>query len=199
MYNNYMIPENNGLKEEIRSLLEWCEKKDTEGELGNTFFEAPIEESKMTKWEEENGVKIPDSYKEWLRFTEKCRIDGTTASFWGPDEFHSEYMPENLVVIGEVVGDGEVVCFSKDTGEFMEYFEGNIEKKYSYFSGVVCEILRMMGKRQKCNNNDEFYEQLKKLKEILAKKLNGTDGDIAIYRQLKEIDERLKNKKGNKN
>ena len=140
MYNNYMIPENNGLKEEIRSLLEWCEKKDTEGELGNTFFEAPIEESKMTKWEEENSVKIPDSYKEWLRFTEKCRIDGTTASFWGPDEFHSEYMPENLVVIGEVVGDGEVVCFSKDTGEFVNYFEGKVEERNIDFGKKILGI-----------------------------------------------------------
>ena len=162
MYNNYMIPENNGLKEEIRSLLEWCEKKDNEGELGKTFFEAPIEESKMTKWEEENGVKIPDSYKEWLRFTGKCRIDGTTASFWGPDEFHSDYVPENLVVIGEVVGDGEVVCFSKDTGEFVKLFESKRDRYKSF--GEIIRFINKINDDSPILSNEEYLELLEKIK-----------------------------------
>ena len=47
--------------------------------------------------------KVPESYKEWLGFSGKCRIAGNTATFWGPNEFHSEYVPEGLVAIGELM------------------------------------------------------------------------------------------------
>ena len=124
------VPENNSLKKEIEELLEWCEKKEKEEELGRTYFNEPVSDEKMTRWEEENGVKIPESYKEWLRFTEKCMIDGTTANFWGPDEFNSNYVPEDLVVIGEMIGDGEVVCFSKETGAFVRFFDGYYDEEY---------------------------------------------------------------------
>ena len=36
----------------------------------------------MINWEERNRAKIPESYKEWLRFSGKCRIAGNTATFW---------------------------------------------------------------------------------------------------------------------
>lgn len=173
MYN-CSIPENNSLKEEIRELLEWCEKTDCENGATGSFFNAPVEELKMTKWEEENGIKIPESYKEWLRFSEKCRIDGTTATFWGPDEFHSNYVPEDLVVIGEMVGDGEVVCFSKAKGEFVGYFEGGICERYSSFRGVINEVLRMIGKVDESKNDEEeIKEMLRKLEEIRKKRNQG--------------------------
>lgn len=170
MYN-CNVPDNNSLKAEIEELLEWCEKNDIEDECQGSYFEEPIEESKMSKWEEENNVKIPESYKEWLRFSRKCRIDGTTATFWGPDEFHSEYVPEDFVVIGEMVGDGEVVCFSKSKGEFVEYFEGRVwGKHYSNFSEVLKEVLRMMGKIEITEKDkEEVKEMLRKLEEIRKK------------------------------
>ena len=162
MYNNGGIPEKNSLKEEIRSLLEWCEKKESEGELGRTFFDAPIEEDKMTKWEEKNGVKIPESYKEWLRFSEKCWIDGTTAAFWGPDEFHSEYVQEDLVVIGAVIGDGEVVCFSKETGEFVRLFESR-RTGYKSFDEIVSFICKTID-ASPILSEEEYHELLEKIK-----------------------------------
>lgn len=59
-----------------------------------------------------------------------------------PEVFHSEYVPEDLVVIGEMAGDGEVVCFSKETGEFVEYFEGEINNKMSDFDQVIHIIFK---------------------------------------------------------
>lgn len=136
------VPENNSLKAEIEEILKLCNEAEEKGE-GSSYFKAPVSEEEMTQWEEANGVKIPESYKEWLRFTGKCRIIGNTATFWGPKEFNSDYVPEELVVIGEMVGDGEVVCFSKETGEFVEYFEGKDNGKYKDFSGVLKEVIRM--------------------------------------------------------
>mgnify|MGYP004669358749 FL=1 len=56
----------------------------------------------MINWEERNRTKILESYKEWLRFSGKCRIAGNTATFWGTNEFRSDHVPEGLVVIGEM-------------------------------------------------------------------------------------------------
>lgn len=156
MYN-CSIPENNSLKEEIRELLEWCEKTDCENGATGSFFNAPVEELKMTKWEEENGIKIPESYKDWLRFSEKCRIDRTTATFWGPDEFHSNYVPEDLVVIGEMVGDGEVVCFSKKAGTIVNFFEGHIIEEENDFSQKIKAIIRTL------QNDNGLSEEAKNL------------------------------------
>ena len=137
MYTKIGIPENNSLKSKIEELYEWCDKRDNDDELGKTYFNEPIDEDKLNKWEEANGVKIPETYKEWLRFTEKCLIDGSSAMFWGTDDFHHNFMPDNLTVIGEMSGDGEVVCFSNDNGEFMGYYEGDITYRTNDFSQVI--------------------------------------------------------------
>ena len=115
-------------------------KADNDDELGKTYFNEPIDEDKLNKWEEANGVKIPETYKEWLRFTEKSLIDGSSAMFWGTDDFHHNFMPDNLTVIGEMSGDGEVVCFSNDNGEFMGYYEGDITYRTNDFSQVIDQI-----------------------------------------------------------
>ncbi len=136
------IPENNSLKTEIEEILKLC--KESEAEYGEkaSYFNEPVSEQEMTEWEEANSVKIPESYKEWLRFTGKCRIVSNTATFWGPKEFHSNFVPEDLVVIGEMVGDGEVVCFSKSSGEFVRFFEGKENGTHIKFDGILKAILQ---------------------------------------------------------
>lgn len=161
------IPENNSLKKEIEELLDLCEKKEKEDELGRTYFNEPVSEEKMTRWEEENGVKIPESYKEWLRFTEKCMIDGTTANFWGPDEFNSNYVPEDLVVIGEMIGDGEMVCFSKESGEFVSFFEYRINEMYKDFNDIMIQIMGLLGKKVTYEDGHEVTQN--ELAEIMKK------------------------------
>lgn len=157
------VPENNSLKAEIEEILKLCDEAEEKGE-GSSYFKEPVSEEEMTQWEEANGVKIPESYKEWLRFTGKCRIVSNTATFWGPKEFHSDYVPEELVVIGEMVGDGEVVCFSKETGEFVEYFEGRAHGTYGDFNGVLKEILRTL-KNEPAISHERIQEILAMLKE----------------------------------
>lgn len=138
------IPENNSLKTEIEEILKLC--KESEAEYGEkaSYFNEPVSEQEMTEWEEANGVKIPESYKEWLRFTGKCRIVSNTATFWGPKEFHSNFVPEDLVVIGEMVGDGEMVCFSKSKGEFVRFFEGKENGTYREFNSFLKVIMRTL-------------------------------------------------------
>ena len=140
--SNYNVPENNSLKKEIKKLLKLCKENDEESGAEDSYFEEPIEEQKLIDWEKENGIVIPESYKEWLRFSRKCRIVRNTAKFWGPDEFHSNYVPDDFVVIGEMVGDGEVVCFSKKTGKFILLFEGN-EEIIDTFDKVIRKVINI--------------------------------------------------------
>ena len=155
MYTKIGIPENNSLKSKIEELYEWCDKRDNDDELGKTYFNEPIDEDKLNKWEEANGVKIPETYKEWLRFTEKCLIDGSSAMFWGTDDFHHNFMPDNLTVIGEMSGDGEVVCFSNDNGEFMGYYEGDITYRTNDFSQVIDQIFERNKKKKAEMEHDD--------------------------------------------
>lgn len=143
MYNHENISKENPLKDQIEELLQACEKNDEENGGPDSFFEDPIEEGVMTKWEEENGVEIPESYKDWLRFSRKSQINIHTAAFWGPEEFHSEYVPEDLVVIGALVGDGEMVTFSKTSKKFICWFEGQVNEEFTDFSEVLKEVISM--------------------------------------------------------
>ncbi|MBP5595299.1 MAG: hypothetical protein J6Y02_07950, partial [Pseudobutyrivibrio sp.] len=76
MYKELSVPEND-LKDVITELLEYCDEKEEEGELGKTKFSSPVSEEEIENWEKENGVEIPETYKQWLRFTGDCIIDGT--------------------------------------------------------------------------------------------------------------------------
>lgn len=172
--SKYNVPENNSLRDEIEELLELCEKAKEEYGENSSIFAQGIEEKEMTDWEKENGITIPESYKEWLRFSALCQIRQTLVSFNPPSEFHSEYVPEDFIVIGTMIGDGEVICFSKTSGEFIEFYEGHINRRYEDFCEVLNEVLRMLGKPQNNSNEDEEIEtMLKKLAEIRRQRSQG--------------------------
>ena len=163
--------ENNKFKEEIETILELCDDSE-EMNISRSYFDVPIDEEEILAWEQKTGVTIPEDYKEWLRFSRECRIDGPTARFWRPKNFPSKYIPDDLVVIGEMVGDGELVCFSKESGQFVSFFEGSINLHYEDFKEVLKEIIESfrvsLGKPSK--EYQDFLDKVgKKLEEFLRK------------------------------
>ena len=164
------VPENNSLKKEIRKLLELCKKDEKDNGEKRNYFNAPITEEEMINWEERNRAKIPESYKEGLRFSGKCCIAGNTATFWGPNEFHSDYVPKGLVVIGEIIGDGEVVCFSKNEGIFVRVFEGKTTE-LNDFACVLKEIIKLMDDKP-ILSQERYLEILQKIKEKKDREIN---------------------------
>ncbi len=192
MYKELSVPENE-LKDVIAELLEYCDEKEEEGELGKTKFSNPVSEEEIEAWEKENGVKIPESYKQWLRFTGDCIIDGTTAEFYSPKNFRTEYVPDDLVIIGEEVGDGEVVCFSKETGSIMSYFEGDVDIEYDTFDKAIKEVLRMMGKDEDITKESlSELDKLKQMRENVLENLKELGGNDEICLELlKELEEEI--------
>ncbi len=159
--SKYNIPENNSLKKEIEELIRLCKKAEEEYGENSSIFAQGIEENEMTDWEEKNGITIPESYKEWLRFSALCKIRQTLAMFNPPKEFHSKYVPEDYIVIGSMIGDGEIVCFSKETGEFVRFYNGRENGRVNNFKIVLKEINSHM-------RGDNLFTPERKA-EILAK------------------------------
>ena len=72
--------ENNSLKAEIEKLLQLSDEAEAANKGGYSFG-APIDEEEMTSWEQKTGITIPESYKEWLRFSGESEINGAHAFF----------------------------------------------------------------------------------------------------------------------
>lgn len=192
MYKDLSIPENNELKDVIFELLEYCDVKEADGELGKTVFSSPVSEEEIKKWENENGITIPESYKQWLRFSGDCTIDSFVASFYSPKNFRTEYVPDDLVIIGEQIGDGEVVCFSKETGQIVSYFEGSINYEYGTFNKTLKEVIRLMGKPEEVKEESEL-ERLKRHRNNVLRNLEKHPKDRELcLAMIDELDKRIK-------
>lgn len=167
--------ENNKFKEEIETILELCDYAE-ENDISSSFFDDPVDEAEITSWEQKTGVSIPDEYKEWLRFTRSCKIGGRNVGFWSPNNFQFKYIPDDLIAIGVTSGDGELICFSKESGKFFEFFEGHIDLNFRDFKDVLSEIIKWfkvkLGKADKEMDEflDEMIRRMKELKERNSKK-----------------------------
>lgn len=146
--------------EEIKNL---CKESIEEFGEGSTYFREGASENDILYWEKQTGVEIPETYREWLKLTKDCMIQDNVASFFFPEIEQPSFLPDDYIMIGNVVGDGEVVCFCKSNGKFITYFEGDINEEYDDFIGVLSEtIVSISGKREL---SDESWENLRKLLE----------------------------------
>jgi hypothetical protein len=147
------IPEvpNNSLKnelEEIVFLANAAVNSDVyEEELLTFKFNKPVTESELVSFEKEVNVEFDEEYKDFLRFSNGAVLCFSSAEFYSIKEIKSLYskeksddFPEDYVIIAEVVGDGEILCFSKNTGKYYSCFEGE-EEEYDSFSDCLKEIL----------------------------------------------------------
>lgn len=130
------IPEipNNSLTEEIKEIVELSKKLEKEYDFE---YAPPATEEEISAWESEHGITIPETYKDWLRFSNGSVIKNQLAVFWGIKMIGSsdQFLPNDLVSIGELIGDGEYLCFSKKTGKIVRYNHGDTE---------VCDDLKCL-------------------------------------------------------
>lgn len=139
------IPEipNNSLTEEIKEIVRLCRELDCDHK-----FYPPQAEEAITEWEHKNGIKIPESYKDWLRFSDGAEISNTLAVFNGVADIIAdyEYLPDDLVYIGDLIGDGEMLCFSKTTGKIISYDHGVPTDEGDFKEFLNGTIIRMLRK-----------------------------------------------------
>ena len=142
------IPEipQNSLTEEITQIAELSKKLEDEG----YYFEflQPEDEEKIISWEKENSIIIPESVKDWLRFTRGAIIADDIARIGGINGFESgcDYVPDEMVIIGQIIGDGQLIGFSKETGKIMWETHADIIKFNSFASFLNEVVIRMLEK-----------------------------------------------------
>lgn len=74
----------------------------------------------INEWENQNSITIPQGYKDWLMFSNGSIIHGALAEFYGINKIKIGLadMPKSSVIIGQLTGDGERLCFSSEGGDF---------------------------------------------------------------------------------
>ena len=141
------IPEipNNSLTEEIKEIVELSKKLEKEYDFE---YAPPATEEEISAWESEHGITIPETYKDWLRFSNGSVIKNQLAVFWGIKMIGScdQFLPNDLVSIGELIGDGEFLCFSKKSQKIVRENHGEITEFQSFKIILKDTVIRILKK-----------------------------------------------------
>lgn len=131
------------LEKEINTIVELCNA--LQGEYASRFFEH-VDEAVMKQWENENKIMIPELYKEWLRFSNGAVIREQLAHFYGIEGFEIDNpdYPEDCVIIGDLIGDGERLAFSKITGKILRINHGRVREYNDFASFLHRMVIRML-------------------------------------------------------
>lgn len=139
------IPEipNNSLTSEIEEIVKIARAVD-----GEAYFEfnEPATEAEIEETEKEFETQLPESYKDWVRFSNGSVIFNTRLSFFSIHDlkrYQISKFPQDLIIIGQVVGDGEILCISKSTGKFIRCFDGE-ERSFDNLNQVFVPLLKSM-------------------------------------------------------
>ncbi|MCR4637670.1 MULTISPECIES: SMI1/KNR4 family protein [Ruminococcus] len=141
------IPEipNNSLTEKITAIAELSRELEDSCDFE---YSAPNTEEEILAWETENDIKIPEALKDWLRFSGYSDICNELAVIRGVGGFEvgCELVPEDMVIIGEVIGDGEFIGFSSVTGKILREDHGDITEYGSFSEFLDRFVIRMLRK-----------------------------------------------------
>ncbi len=136
---------NNSLTEEIIIVVESC--NNLKDEYYSEFF-APVTEDQLLEWENQNKITMPESYKDWLRFSNGAIIRDFLARLYDIKniEINNKDYPDDLVIIGELIGDGERLCFSKSTGKIIRINHGDTREYNDFKTFLLRMVIRMLNR-----------------------------------------------------
>ncbi len=162
------IPEtaNEELRKVIEELIYISKMADTTGEIDLRFtFNNPATEDEIIEFEKEIDVSFTDDYKDFLRFSNGSNLCSYKALFYNLHEMISiekkgkvSDFPKGYVIIGGLIGDGEVVCFDKKTKKYVRFFDGS-ETEFNSFTDFLVDFVTFI------KETVEDYVDLKKTKE----------------------------------
>lgn len=146
-----LTSENSRYAEQIEKLNKIGELMEEEWGENELIFEEPVSDAEIQTWEKENGIKIPESYKEWLRVSGESEI--LHYSFYSPKNFITDNnekpydMPDECVVIGDYNGLYRSLCFSSVTGEIMYINHEEVYIKTTDFGDILDDVIEMLEDR----------------------------------------------------
>ena len=116
-------------------------------------YNKPATESEIQDLENSFNVTLPQSYKDWLSFSNGSIIYDdyiVLFSITEVKELQIKSFPDDYIIIGKVIGDDEVVCISKTTQKFIRCFEGE-ERVFNSLNDFLKRPLKKM-----CLNAEEI-------------------------------------------
>ena len=104
-------------------------------EFKESKFDPPAEIEKIEQWEKENDTTLPYQYKSWLALSEYSWILDGYVEFFLP-QIGSFDDDNDVIVIGSVIGDGEEILISRESGKIFSFFDGETEE-YNDFDDLL--------------------------------------------------------------
>lgn len=110
---------NNPLADTLRKLVTLCEERAFENGFGSTVINQPASGGEIEQWEQAHGVRLPESYRHFLRFANGVQLLNDSEKIFGLDGIGSydEHLETDYISIGTMIGDGTTLCLSRTTGE----------------------------------------------------------------------------------
>ncbi len=146
------IPEipNNSLKDELEEIVflaKAAANSDVyEDELLTFEFNKPATEDELAAFEKELDVEFDEDYKDFLRFSNGAIICFNSAELYNIENIKAldakekdESLPDDYIIIADVIGDGEVLCYSRNKKKFISCFDE--EWEYDSFSEFLNELI----------------------------------------------------------
>ncbi len=136
------IPENS-LKNEIAQIVKIAAA--LQG-MEHFVFYPPASEQELQELEDYFETAFPESYKDWMRFSNGAEIAGNYVTIFSTSEISKYQIPsmhDDYIVIGTLIGDGELLCISKAIGQFIRCFEGK-ERCYDTLNDFFKRPLQRM-------------------------------------------------------
>lgn len=121
----------NPLADTLKKMVELCENRAYENGFQNTIIREPASEEKIVAWEKTHGFRLPDSFRSFLLFANGVQLLSSSERIWGLDGLgrDDEYLNEGYLSIGEMIGDGTMICLSKCTGKVFVEDHGEYEER----------------------------------------------------------------------
>ncbi|WP_044974589.1 SMI1/KNR4 family protein [Ruminococcus sp. HUN007] len=85
-------------------------------------FSDPCAIEKIKKWEKDNNITIPKMYKSWLLLSEYAYVYGGYCELYFPE---LESIENDDVLIGNIIGDGDHLYFSKKQENSLAFMAKN--------------------------------------------------------------------------
>lgn len=121
-------------------------------------FAPPATEKQISDWEKTNNITIPPSYKDWLLCTGHAYIYGSYCELFFPEVYNNG----DFILIGDIIGDGECLYFTKNDTTIYRDFEGEITEYESFDEFLVhLEIdLEDFAEDELGENWTDLYDQM---------------------------------------
>ncbi len=130
----YKLAGGSALRKVLLPLIDLCEERGGAYGYKNTKFGKPATAEEIAAWEQENGFVLPKDYKDFLIFANGGQFFGDSERIFGLQSLgmDNEFLEAEYIHLGNMIGDGTMICMSKTDGRVYINDHGEYEDKGTF-------------------------------------------------------------------